>query len=224
MTDLVNVQIEQPDNSAEQKAQQALSHAESIEITDPVSYEAATYELKALKAKYREIEEQRKSLKKPIDEAARRIQGFFKPPLDFLSQAEGVIKRKITTWNQEQERLRREEQRKVDEAARKERERLEARARKAEEKGQADKAEQLSQQAETVTPALVPSETPKAQGISTRKVWKFRVVDASKVPDKYKVIDEKKIAGVVRSLGADAEIPGVEVYPEEVIAARSARV
>lgn len=222
MTELVNVQIEQPDNSAEQKAQQALSLADSLEIVDAESYAIATEELKAIKSKYREIEEQRKGLKKPIDEAARRIQGFFRPPLDFLSQAESVIKRKITDWNAEQDRIRREAQRKADEQARKERERLEARARKAEESGKAEKAEQLAQQAETVTPAIVPTETPKAKGISTRTVWRFRITDKSKIPDQYKSVDEKKIAGVVRSLGEDTAIPGVEIYPEQVVAARTA--
>lgn len=221
MSNLVELQIQQPDNAAQTKAEAALERAESLTITDAATYEGATEDLKAIKAKYREIEAERKALKQPIDEAARRVQSFFKPPLDFLTKAEGVIKRKLSDYSREQQRIQQEAQRKADEAARKERERLAARARKAEESGKAEKAEQLAQQAETVTAPVVARETPKVQGVSTRKVWKFRIKDRAKVPEQYKTIDERKIGGVVRSLGGDADIPGVEVYEEDVIAARA---
>ena len=66
------------------------------------------------------------------------------------------------------------------------------------------------------------SVAPKVSGIQSRTAWKFEVIDASKVPDQYKTIDEKKIGGVVRALKGDTEIPGVRVWSEQTMAARSA--
>lgn len=218
---LVDVQIPQPDNSAASKAEQALARAEAMTITTPEMYRAASDELRSIKAKYKEIDEHRKSLKRPIDEAAKRIQAFFAGPLEFLSRAESIIKRKMIEYDREQERIRLEEQRKADEAARRERARLEAQARKAEASGKVEKAAELEQRAAMVTPPVLSRPTPKVEGIAKRTVWRFRIVDPSKVPEQYKTIDERKIAGVVKALGADANIPGVEVYADNVIAART---
>ena len=50
-----------------------------------------------------------------------------------------------------------------------------------------------------------------AGSATTRQVWTFKIVDPSKVPNEYKVIDEKKIAAVVKA--GIRNIPGVEIYP-----------
>ncbi len=34
------------------------------------------------------------------------------------------------------------------------------------------------------------------------------------------MVDEKKIAGIVRMMKGETNIPGIEVFPEEVISAR----
>jgi hypothetical protein len=219
---LVELNIPQPDNTAEKRAQQALALAESFSVANAEDYQAAADELMAIKSRWREIEDMRKSLKAPVDEAARRIQSFFRSPLDFLAQAELVIKRKMVTWKTEQDRIAREEARRAEEKARKERERLEAQARKAEEEGRTERAEILRDRAEVVVPQAPPPTAPKVSGISERTVWKFEIVDASKVPDKYKVVDEKKVRQVVNALKGDAEIPGVRVWEENVLGARLA--
>ncbi|HLF13209.1 MAG TPA: hypothetical protein VJA26_18570 [Gammaproteobacteria bacterium] len=134
MTNLVELSIPTPTNAAAERAQSALAHAQSMNIVTAEQYEAGAMELQAIKGKWREIDEARKQLVKPIDEARKRIQEFFGAPLAFLEKAEGIVKGKLTTFQNEQERIRREEQRKAEEAARKERERLEAQARETERK------------------------------------------------------------------------------------------
>jgi phage host-nuclease inhibitor protein Gam len=47
------------------------------------------------------------------------------------------------------------------------------------------------------------------------KVWKHRIVDASKVPAEYLTVDEKKIAKVVTA--GLRNIPGVEIYETEEV-------
>lgn len=132
MTNLVELSIPQPSNAAADRAQFALDSARAMSIVTAEQYEAGAAELQAIKGKHREIDEARKLLTRPIDEAKKRIQDFFRAPLDFLEQAESIIKGKLVAYQNEQERLRREEQRKAEEIARKERERLEAAAREAE--------------------------------------------------------------------------------------------
>lgn len=57
--------------------------------------------------------------------------------------------------------------------------------------------------------------TAKAEGISTRKVWKWRITDESKVPEYYWSVDADKVNQIVRSNKEHTAIPGIEVYFEE---------
>jgi hypothetical protein len=62
---------------------------------------------------------------------------------------------------------------------------------------------------------VLPKTTPKIQGGPTyRTVWKFKITNASKVPDQYKIVDEVKVGQVVRALKKQTNIPGIEVYEE----------
>jgi len=143
-------------------------------------------------------------------------------PLAFVGKAERTVKKRMVAWKSEQDRIAREEARKAEEKARKDRERLAREAAKAEEAGRTERAETLRDRAEVVTAAPPPPAAPKVSGIAERKVWKFEVTDPSKVPDEYKTIDERKIGGVVRALKGDTSIPGVRVWEESSLAARSA--
>lgn len=198
------------------------SSVETFECKDAATYESGAEVLKTIKGLHRQVEDQRKTITKPLDEAKRQVMDLFRPLTNTLTQAERTIKQRLVAWSNEQERIRREEQRKADEKARKERERLEKQAEEARKKGREERAQTLQDRAVSTVAAPPPPAAPKVSGVQTRTVWRFRVVDASKVPDKYKVVDEKKVGGVVRSLKGDTEIPGVEVWEESTMAARSA--
>lgn len=148
---------------------------------------------------------------------------------------------------EEQARLRKEAEAREAaerERARKAREKAEEEARQAEAAGRAERAEALRKQAEieeqervrraeeeaeakrqqaASMPAAV-VEAPAASnvtGISSRKVWKFRVKDIHAIPEKYLKVDEVKIGKVVRALGDECDIPGIEVYEEAAVAVRA---
>lgn len=76
---------------------------------------------------------------------------------------------------------------------------------------------------ETGAPLVVPTvqAVPEVEGFSTRKDWSFVIEDASKIPDEYKVIDEKKIRAVVKALKDQCKIPGVRVFEKEIPINRS---
>lgn len=69
---------------------------------------------------------------------------------------------------------------------------------------------------ETHCLALVAEAAPVAPGVQTRSKKVFRIFNEGLVPDEFWVIDEKAIGKAVR---AGAEIPGVEITEETVIAA-----
>lgn len=66
-----------------------------------------------------------------------------------------------------------------------------------------------------------PPEAPKAAGVSSRMVTKYRIINASAIAPAYLKPDEKKIGKVVDAFGAEAQdmVGGIEVYEEPVIAA-----
>lgn len=57
-------------------------------------------------------------------------------------------------------------------------------------------------------------------GVSTRTVWRWRVTDAALVPDAYKVIDSAAVQSHVNQYKGQAQIPGIEAFPETGISAR----
>ena len=94
-------------------------------------------------------------------------------------------------------------------------------AKNAEDRGDTNKAEKFEQRQAAVSAPVPAAAAPKPAGISTRKVWKFEVTDAAKLPPEYLVPDIKKIGKVVRALQGDTEIPGVRVYSEDTMAVRA---
>ena len=51
--------------------------------------------------------------------------------------------------------------------------------------------------------------------VQARKVWKYEIVDFSKIPDEYKEINSGKVREALRD---KKEIPGVRFYQDEVAA------
>lgn len=220
----------------ENEAQQLVDRAEIIakdfdgyKIVNNSNYEFAGEHLKKIKALYQEVDEKRKSMTKPLDEAKKRIMDFFKVPLDKLTRVESNIKNAMLSFQREQEEIRRKEEARVQELARKEEEKrkkaLEEKAKKAEEKGDAEKAEALRQQKEEVfvpTP-VVESQVTKVAGISTKKVWRFRILDAAKIERQWLVPDEKAIQAFITATKGTRPIPGIEIYTEDILSSGRAQ-
>lgn len=62
--------------------------------------------LKALKAASKSIDERRKKITKPLDDAKREVMALFKPILDLYGQAEAAVKRKLADYQIKQEQQR----------------------------------------------------------------------------------------------------------------------
>lgn len=165
--------------------------------------------LGAIKSRIKRIEEIRLTYTKPLNEALKKINSDFKGAMKPLEEMESEIKRAIIDFRTEEEKKRRVEEdrlRKIEE----ERLRKEAKEKKI-------SAKKLIENTPMPIVERQPNQIQTSQGVvKARMITKFRIIDESKVPDKYWVIDESLIRQDIRS--GLMQINGVEVYQEEQLA------
>lgn len=162
----------------------ALSVAELISrcpqvISTPQDREAGSSARRAIREREKEIEDERKALVGPLNDTVKRINDLFRTPLDALRKADDHQKVLAGHYDQEQERLRLEEQRRLqviaDETARKERERLEKEAAKL--KTPELREARLERAAAVIAPVVTVSGPEKPKGESSRKLWRAHLTD-----------------------------------------------
>lgn len=110
-------------------------------------------------------------------------------------------------------------QRELEEKKRKEEE-LFNQAVEAEKKGEVEEADELLEKAEveaenmeaiTQRQPKIP-EPQKIRGISTRKIWSWRLIDILEVPKSCLILDEKKLNQIARTYDGKTQIPGIEFF------------
>lgn len=207
--------------------------AKALVITSHEHYSQAGEFLKDIKALRKEVDAAFDPIITKAHEAHKEACGQKKRADTPLLEAETILKRGLIAWDTERERQRVIEERRLHELARQEaeaRQVAEAAALEAEANAATDltEASEIRREAETVlqAPVMVPvvvvaKDTPKVSGITYREVWKYRVVDDTKIPREYLTRDDVKIGGVVRALKGATTIPGIEVYAEKVASAGS---
>jgi hypothetical protein len=137
----------------------------------------------------------RDAVKKPVEEAVRRIKGH------------------MNVYRDEQERAARAERaRIITEARKREEERKLAEALAVEASGNQAAADAIMQEEIMLPPVSIPAPVPKVEGVVFRTAWKFEVTDPAAVPREYLAVDEIKIGKVVRASGGTITIPGVKVW------------
>lgn len=207
--------------------------AGALTIQSPDSYTEAGEMLKGIKALRKEVDAAFDPIITAAHAAHREACSQKKRAETPLAEAETILKRGLIAYDTEQERIRRIEERRLQELARLEQEARQL-AEAAELERQANAATDLTEayqmrheaeallDAPIVAPVVVlERSTPKVSGISYREVWRFRVTDAATIPREYLAVDEQKIGGVVRAMKGATAIPGIEVYPEKVASAGS---
>ena len=227
---LVQLSIPEPAHNPLLPAQEALRIAEATAIASRADYLAVVEVLKAIKAKFKQLDGERHQLKAPTLESGRRIDKFFAAPLDFLVQAERIYKRKLGAYDAVQEQVRIEEQRRLDEIARKAQEKLQQQAAKAQASNKLEKAEVLLARADAVVAPIVTRDVPKVAGLSSRENWYAECTDlaalvnavaAGAAPLSLLMANDKVLGAQARSLKKDFLVPGVRVWMEKSLAASS---
>lgn len=152
------------------------------------------------------FEDARASTYKAYKEVTDQIKFF----VGKLEKAEKAVKRKVSDYQMEQERIRREEERRLAEEARKKEE--ERRLAQAIETGD---EEVLDTPIET--PTIKIDAPRKTEGISYVDKWTYEIQDVSQIPREFLIPDERKIRSYVTNLKARAKIPGVRVYADKTV-------
>jgi len=223
--------VEETARAAVSKSQVALRKAETLEITTPDEYLATGVALREVKSRAKEIEEEKRLILRPLDEARRQIMALFRPAEDNLVQAERLLKAGMLDWTQGQERLRQQEQARLQEIARKEADRLAAEAERAAAKGQDERAAVLQKAAASASAsAPVVAPPPGAPGTSIRQTWRAVIIDklalikavaASEVSPDTLEPNMVILNQMVREVKGAISLPGVQAVAEETVVSRS---
>lgn len=194
---------------------------ESFAITDAFEFENAALLLKDIKQRAGELETLRKTMTDPINAAKAAIMDLFRTPTELLDRSKALVLKAMNEWNKAQEAAQAEQRAKAEAEARERekeaRAKLAAEAAKALEEGDAENAEYLIGRAESVTVQTTYTPPAKLAGANTRTMWTYRIVDKAKIPDEFKVIDEKTLGAMARSMKDKASVPGVEFYAEKKV-------
>lgn len=180
------------------KAEVIVREAKEIVVQDKDSLTTAVDFLGKIATAKKEVDSRRRFFVDPLNQQVKNINDLFRNYSDPLGEADRIVRNRVLVYQAEEARRVAEEQQKALE---------EAKAR----------AEEASKHpTEEFIPINIVEEPEKtvragAGSATTRQVLTFKIVDPSQVPDEYKVVDEKKIAAVVKA--GVRNIPGVEIYP-----------
>lgn len=211
-------------------ASAALELVQGFEVVDAPTFEIAADELKAIKSRSSALDEQRKGITAPMDVSKKAVMDLFRGPIEILSEAERLLKSKMLTYQQAEQRRADEARIAAERAAAEERARMHKEADKLAAEGRAAEAAIKAQIAQMVVaaPAAVP-DAPAVKGISTTTTVDFEIVDllalvrhiaqhtelvglvAAEIP---------RVRAYVRGLGMQCNLPGVRVFEKQTIAAR----
>jgi len=200
-----------------------VAQTQTFSIATVTDYQLAGEELKTIKGRMKELDDSRTSMTRPLDEAKKRIMAMFSPVEDGLKKAENLIKRAMLGYQQEQERKRQEEEARLRKIAEDEQRRRNAlatkQAEKARARGNEERAQEILENVPIIPTPVVLKEQSKVKGISTRKVWKFRIIDANQLPREYMIANEKMLLAFAQATKGTIPVPGVEFYSEKIVAA-----
>jgi hypothetical protein len=168
---------------------QLSEEALQIKVTDDVSLAIANQKLSAVNNHLKLIEEKRTELKKPYLDAGKKVDAVAKDLSEPLNNSIQYLKNQIKEWNLEL--LRREQELK-----------------------QQAPANSLFE--DNINHELAMLESQKASNV--RHNWKFDVVDLSRVPVQFLMIDEAKVREWIKSnkesLSDGDIIAGIKFYKE----------
>ena len=183
--------------TAQSEAQAQLANANEwwslvrdFQITNDEQQEQIAGVLRKVKEKSRELEDRRKEITGPMNQALRSVNDLFRQPKLRLDALEALLKEKIALFL----RTRAEVNRQLIATA-----------------AVASTPQAASQSLAQVAPIAPPT------GVTVRKVWKFAIDNPDAVPREFCSPDPDKIKLVDP---ATTHIPGVRFYQEDQVSSR----
>lgn len=188
------------------KSNEWLERVKAREVDSPETANLAAVDLVSLAKLNRALEGAKKSYLTPINDRLKALRADFDVILKPALEAEAILKKKMVDYIKTQD----EKKCQIDEANA-----LNARAAELRAKATGE----VQPPVEIIPTVAAPEKTitTNTGAVSTAKVWKFEVTDFKLVPDEFKTIDTVALGKQVRA--GRHEIPGVRVWPEDVIKA-----
>lgn len=175
-------------------ANEWFNETQGFVITSSEDQELVAGILRDVKARYKLIEEKRKEITVPLNQALKAVNDLFRPARERFEEIEKNLKEQIAGYLERKE---------VENA---EAYQVAASASTAEEA-----VEALSTFASVAPPA----------GVSVRYVWKFEVINPEMVPAEFCSPDPDKIKAYVASTAGEPAIPGVWFTKAPVVTSRA---
>jgi len=172
--------------------------ADEIVIATPEENVAAMNLKAKLKEIGKQITTQKETITKPLNTALKNARELFRPLEEKYEFAENLVGRKLLDYK-----------RKVDEEARAKEAKIAADL----ESGKIKKMETAERHLDKIEKVDKTTHTDHGM-VQFKKIKKVRVTDETKIPDKYWVVD---MVAVRKDALAGLEVPGAEVYEEEIV-------
>lgn len=213
-----------------------IEQATAIQISNQPSYDAACSllleKIKPFRSRWRDYWHGTDSTPGPIKLAHKAYKALldkFNEVDGPLEAAETSVKNAIRVWDEEQERIQQELQRKAEQEAQ-ERERREREQVANDPFGSDEDAKAVLEAPSTAVARPVAATYTRASGISKRENWKAKVKDmkalcravgAGKVPVEYVLPNESALNARAKADRLTMNVPGVIPYNDSVISGRS---
>jgi hypothetical protein len=177
-----------------------------------------------------------------LGERLKRVDEFFKPFTDMahklhkalcarrdeikapIELLDNQIRLAISGYKQDEDRRRREEEQRIAEERRRAEEvRLSIEAAALERDGDHEAAAAVLEAAlDAPAPVVVLPDTTKVDGLSFRKVWRWRYLNDDKeralqlIPRDFLCVDESKLTKYAGAMRESAKVPGIQFYSEDL--------
>ena len=195
----------------EQESTEISQKVQALVVKDQASYESGAL-MKISLSTFRKklnlfFDPMVSKAKAAYDEVRGTRDKYLKP----TKELEDIVKDKLKSYERAKEKEAEDARRKAEEEKQKKID--------AENEKRKQEAELFNEKAEEVNPDEIETEQPlptidRVKGLGIRKLWKWKVVDESKIPREYFVLDAMLINKEVRGLKDKLEIPGIEVYED----------
>lgn len=193
--------------AVEKSVNKAMLAVESIVVDSDESLLSAGEFRRSIKDLGKQIKEEKEKATKPLNDVLKLVRSWFSPIEENYEKVENIVTSKMQEYQRQVDIKRKkaeaEAQAKIDQAKK------ELEAGNISEK-QAEKVIAKTEVKLEKAPEVIKS----SNTFHTRKVPKMRIVDATKIPKEYLIIDEVKLRKAVLS---GVIVPGAEYYEEETM-------
>jgi hypothetical protein len=216
------------ENEQKSSAMKILEQAKLLNINTAQDFDGAAEFTKQVKKLSKRIKDYWDPLKKSARASWQTLVDREKELLTPLEQAETEVKKKMAAYQRKVQEEERAARLLAEKLKREEAERLLAEATKAAEQGNEMESEILFAQAEIIETSqpAVQMQAPKSTGVSTRTLYRARIIDESKVPVEVagvviRPVDLAAINKLAQASKGKVQITGIEIYEEQSVAIRA---